>query len=178
MNERPHTISTAYEKGHQRPALSVYTFQPLEHSGQSCGSADKFDRTNNSTPTGTSLLLTATLVAQSSYLTLSFFDGTESPEYETLRRCRELKAGGNGSSQESLGTTVGRPPLPQRCSSLERPVVPPGKTKEKVNKKNSLVLQQQPDSQPASVLPDFHQAAPDMSMLLCLNLWPLAFLLF
>ena len=55
MNERPHTISTAYEKGHQRPALSVYTFQPLEHSaGQSCSSSssDKFDRTNNSTPTG------------------------------------------------------------------------------------------------------------------------------
>jgi len=26
----------AYEKGHQRAALSVYTFQPLEH--------DKFDR--------------------------------------------------------------------------------------------------------------------------------------
>lgn len=95
----------------------------------------------------------------------------ESPEYETLRRCRELKTdGGNNGSQESLGTTTGtagRPPLPQRCSSLERPVVPPpGKTKsEKVNKKNSLVLQQQTDNQqPASsILPDFHQAAPDMS---------------
>ncbi|XP_032780143.2 uncharacterized protein LOC116918518 isoform X3 [Daphnia magna] len=155
INERPHTISTAYEKGHhQRAALSVYTFQPLEQyssssstTGQSSctSSTDKFDRANNSTP-------------------------TESPEYETLRRCRELKTdGGNNGSQESLGTTTGtagRPPLPQRCSSLERPVVPPpGKTKsEKVNKKNSLVLQQQTDNQqPASsILPDFHQAAPDM----------------
>ncbi|XP_044003902.1 protein MTSS 2 isoform X2 [Aphidius gifuensis] len=27
INERPHTISSTYEKGHQRPALSVYTFQ-------------------------------------------------------------------------------------------------------------------------------------------------------
>ncbi|XP_046461265.1 uncharacterized protein LOC124207718 isoform X4 [Daphnia pulex] len=165
INERPHTISTAYEKGHhQRAALSVYTFQPLEQyssssstTGQSscASSTDKFDRTNNSTP-------------------------TESPEYETLRRCRELKAGGNNGSgsQESLGTggnqsTAGRPPLPQRCSSLERPVVPPptAKTKpEKVNKKNSLLLQQQKqkqqteeNNQPASsILPDFHQAAPDM----------------
>lgn len=25
--DRPHTISTAYERGHQRPALTVYTFQ-------------------------------------------------------------------------------------------------------------------------------------------------------
>lgn len=28
--DRPHTISTAYEKGHQRPALTVYTFQSPE----------------------------------------------------------------------------------------------------------------------------------------------------
>jgi hypothetical protein len=102
-----------------------------------------------------------------------------------LRRCRELKAGGNNGSgsQESLGTggnqsTAGRPPLPQRCSSLERPVVPPptAKTKpEKVNKKNSLLLQQQKqkqqteeNNQPASsILPDFHQAAPDMSTCVC-----------
>lgn len=47
INERPHTISTAYEKGHhQRTALSVYTFQPLEQYSSST------DRTNNSTPTG------------------------------------------------------------------------------------------------------------------------------
>uniref|UniRef100_A0A182UBK9 IMD domain-containing protein n=1 Tax=Anopheles melas TaxID=34690 RepID=A0A182UBK9_9DIPT len=28
--DRPHTISSAYEKGHQRPALTVYTFQSPE----------------------------------------------------------------------------------------------------------------------------------------------------
>ena len=30
QNERPHTISTAYEKGHQRPQLQPYTFSPPE----------------------------------------------------------------------------------------------------------------------------------------------------
>jgi hypothetical protein len=28
--DRPHTISTAYEKGHQRPQLQPYTFSPPE----------------------------------------------------------------------------------------------------------------------------------------------------
>ncbi|XP_043640449.1 mucin-4 isoform X6 [Drosophila teissieri] len=36
--DRPHTISTAYEKGHQRPPLTVYTFQNPEtiHESGSC----------------------------------------------------------------------------------------------------------------------------------------------
>ncbi|XP_052841745.1 methylcytosine dioxygenase TET isoform X12 [Drosophila gunungcola] len=36
--DRPHTISTAYEKGHQRPPLTVYTFQNPEtiHESNSC----------------------------------------------------------------------------------------------------------------------------------------------
>ena len=29
--DRPHTISSAYEKGHQRPQLQPYTFQPPEN---------------------------------------------------------------------------------------------------------------------------------------------------
>lgn len=32
ISERPHTISSAYEKGHQRPALTVYTFQAPDQS--------------------------------------------------------------------------------------------------------------------------------------------------
>lgn len=32
INERPHTISSAYEKGHSRPPLTVYTFQAPEQS--------------------------------------------------------------------------------------------------------------------------------------------------
>lgn len=130
VNERPHTISTAYEKGghHQRPALSVYTFQPLDQ---------QHDSADSSSPS------------------------SHPVEYETLKRCKDLKAGAAGSaasSQESLSQSVGRPPLPQRCSSLERPVTT--KTKDKVNKKNALVL---PPGGHDSVLPDFHQAAPDMS---------------
>ncbi|CAD6229055.1 GSCOCG00012072001-RA-CDS [Cotesia congregata] len=35
-DERPHTISSAYEKaGHKRPALSVYTFQTPDSTGMS-----------------------------------------------------------------------------------------------------------------------------------------------
>ncbi|XP_054278947.1 protein MTSS 1 isoform X3 [Macrosteles quadrilineatus] len=34
MNDRPHTISSAYERGHQRPALTVYTF----HAPEGCQS--------------------------------------------------------------------------------------------------------------------------------------------
>ena len=30
LTERPHTISSAYEKGHQRPSLQPYTFNPPE----------------------------------------------------------------------------------------------------------------------------------------------------
>ena len=30
QGERPHTISTAYEKGHLRPQLQPYTFSPPE----------------------------------------------------------------------------------------------------------------------------------------------------
>ena len=28
ITDRPHTISSAYEKGHQRPSLQAYTFNP------------------------------------------------------------------------------------------------------------------------------------------------------
>ena len=30
LTDRPHTISSAYEKGHQRPSLQPYTFSPPE----------------------------------------------------------------------------------------------------------------------------------------------------
>ena len=32
LSDRPHTISSAYEKGHQRPALQPYTFNPPERT--------------------------------------------------------------------------------------------------------------------------------------------------
>ncbi|XP_054012329.1 protein MTSS 2 isoform X4 [Hylaeus anthracinus] len=79
INERPHTISSAYEKGHQRPALSVYTFQAPDNSG-CCHSQP------------------ASPVSSSS----------NQASRVQLRR-------NNGSN---------RPPIPNRCSSLERPSVP------------------------------------------------------
>ncbi|XP_076248462.1 uncharacterized protein LOC143188214 isoform X2 [Calliopsis andreniformis] len=85
INERPHTISSAYEKGHQRPALSVYTFQAPDNSG-CCHSQP------------------ASPVSSSSSCSSSNQQGSR----VQLRRS-------NGSN---------RPPIPNRCSSLERPTVP------------------------------------------------------
>ncbi|XP_029039471.1 uncharacterized protein LOC117607857 isoform X4 [Osmia lignaria lignaria] len=84
VNERPHTISSAYEKGHQRPALSVYTFQAPDVSG-CCHSQP------------------ASPVSSSSSCSSS-----NQASRVQLRR-------NNGSN---------RPPIPNRCSSLERPTVP------------------------------------------------------
>ncbi|KAK9308677.1 hypothetical protein QLX08_001407 [Tetragonisca angustula] len=85
INERPHTISSAYEKGHQRPALSVYTFQAPDNSG-CCHSQP------------------ASPVSSSS----SCSSSNQQTSRVQLRR-------NNGSH---------RPPIPNRCSSLERPTVP------------------------------------------------------
>ncbi|XP_015434454.1 PREDICTED: MTSS1-like protein isoform X4 [Dufourea novaeangliae] len=85
INERPHTISSAYEKGHQRPALSVYTFQAPDNTG-CCHSQP------------------ASPVSSSS----SCSSSNQQASRVQLRR-------NNGSN---------RPPIPNRCSSLERPTVP------------------------------------------------------
>ncbi|XP_072748755.1 uncharacterized protein [Anoplolepis gracilipes] len=87
VNERPHTISSAYEKGHQRPALSVYTFQAPERDGNSCC---------HSQP--------ASPVSSSS----SCSSSNQQLSRVQLRR-------NNGGT---------RPPIPNRCSSLERPTIP------------------------------------------------------
>ncbi|XP_025988762.1 protein MTSS 2 isoform X4 [Solenopsis invicta] len=87
VNERPHTISSAYEKGHQRPALSVYTFQAPERDGNSCC---------HSQP--------ASPVSSSSSCSSS---------NQQLSRV-QLRRNNSGS----------RPPIPNRCSSLERPTIP------------------------------------------------------
>lgn len=65
--DRPHTISTAYEKGHQRPPLTVYTFQNP--------------------------------------------DGTSNVAQQQQQQV-----------QKSPANVACRPPLPIRCSSLERPL--------------------------------------------------------
>ncbi|XP_070139513.1 pneumococcal serine-rich repeat protein isoform X8 [Drosophila kikkawai] len=80
--DRPHTISTAYEKGHQRPPLTVYTFQNPETIPESGTGL------NNGSPA----------------------NGQPSPGQTTP------------ATQKSPAATLSRPPLPVRCSSLERPL--------------------------------------------------------
>lgn len=77
----------AYEKGHQRPALSVYTFQAPDRDGNGCC---------HSQP--------ASPVSSSS----SCSSSNQQLSRVQLRR----NNGGN------------RPPIPSRCSSLERPTIP------------------------------------------------------
>ncbi|XP_055528924.1 protein kinase 4 isoform X6 [Wyeomyia smithii] len=81
--DRPHTISSAYEKGHQRPALTVYTFQNPE--------------------------------------TIS-------------------------ENQKSPANIACRPPLPVRCSSLERPL-----STASIKNCNSNVPRQCPSPIPAHI---------------------------
>lgn len=77
------TIASAYEKGHQRPALSVYTFQAPDQEGNNCC---------HSQP--------ASPVSSSSSCSSS---------NQQLSRIQLRRNNGN------------RPPIPNRCSSLERP---------------------------------------------------------
>ena len=61
MTDRPHTISSAYEEGHQRPTLQPYTFNPPDktiieederpvQSSNRGGSQDHLESTANRTP--------------------------------------------------------------------------------------------------------------------------------
>ncbi|XP_035791434.1 mucin-5AC-like isoform X8 [Anopheles albimanus] len=94
--DRPHTISSAYEKGHQRPALTVYTFQSPE-----------------------------TIVETS----------TNHPKSPANVACR--------------------PPLPVRCSSLERPL-----STTSVKNANSNIPRQCPSPIPAHITKEHPQLQP------------------
>ncbi|CAH1125519.1 unnamed protein product [Ceutorhynchus assimilis] len=85
ISDRPHTISSAYEKGHSRPPLTVYTFQAPEQSLSQPASP----------------VTTITPTAETNPMI--------PPKSPSL-------------SVKSLA----KPPLPTRCSSLERPAAPPG----------------------------------------------------
>ncbi|XP_065370160.1 homeobox protein 5 isoform X9 [Calliphora vicina] len=85
-SERPHTISSAYEKGHQRPPLTVYTFQNPETIHEAGGGVNAAAINNGSGGGGSS-------------------SGQNTP-----------------STQKSPAGALTRPPLPVRCSSLERPL--------------------------------------------------------
>ncbi|XP_017781337.1 PREDICTED: mucin-5AC isoform X4 [Nicrophorus vespilloides] len=91
ISDRPHTISSespdvlAYEKGHQRPALTVYTFQAPDQS-----LSQPVSPVTSTTPT------------------------TENSVIMSAPR----------SPAPSVKSLQSKPPLPTRCSSLERPSVP------------------------------------------------------
>ncbi|KAK6643736.1 hypothetical protein RUM43_005246 [Polyplax serrata] len=91
LKERPHTISSAYERGHQRPSLTVYTFHAPEASLSQPASP----------------VSTLTGVGASSRST--------SPSTSLVN---------NTTPHVSPQTAHSRPPIPQRCSSLERPTIP------------------------------------------------------
>eukprot|EP00090_Calanus_glacialis_P023221 TRINITY_DN3575_c0_g1_i1.p1 TRINITY_DN3575_c0_g1~~TRINITY_DN3575_c0_g1_i1.p1 ORF type:complete len:960 (-),score=230.68 TRINITY_DN3575_c0_g1_i1:741-3620(-) len=108
MTDRPHTISSAYEKGHQRPTLQPYTFNPP--------------------------------------------DKTIIEEDE-----RPVQSNNRGGSQEQLESTANRPPVPQRCVSLERPTLP-GKTQAALIAKQRITE----GAAQGSHLPNFSCNQPDM----------------
>ena len=110
MTDRPHTISSAYEKSHQRPLLQPYTFNPP---------ADK----------------------------------TIPEEDERVNSNAD-----NGETYASLR----KPPVPQRCISLDRPTLP-GKTQAAMIAKQKLVNQGQLSSSGSQgQLPNFQCNQPDM----------------
>ena len=108
ISDRPHTISSAYEKSHQRPLLQPYTFSP----------PDKTIMEEDERPNG-------------------------------------LEEGG--------GTVTSKPPVPQRCISLDRPSLP-GKTPAAMKAKQKLAVQQSQlySSGSSSQLPNFQCNQPDM----------------
>jgi len=108
MTDRPHTISSAYEKGHQRPTLQPYTFNPP--------------------------------------------DKTIIEEDE-----RQVQSSNRGEGEDHPDGVANKPPVPQRCVSLERPSLP-GKTQAALIAKQRIT---QSTSQ-GSHLPTFNCNQPDM----------------
>ncbi|KAF5301345.1 hypothetical protein FQA39_LY10743 [Lamprigera yunnana] len=113
MTDRPHTISSAYEKGHLRPPLTVYTFQAPDQS----------------------------------------LSQPVSPVTGVIPTTDNLSVVGSQTIPLSMKSTQSKPPLPTRCSSLERSsgpnvpaktvksgvrVLPPGNVEHKLMKPTPL----------------------------------------
>ncbi|XP_064099915.1 protein MTSS 2-like isoform X4 [Macrobrachium nipponense] len=154
LSDRPHTISSAYEKGRDRPPLTVYTFQPPE------------GRSGPASPQISSQPCSPVCLELESGCVSPLVGHTATISRRSSRT--SLHHNLSSSSQESL-TTSGKPkpPVPNRCSSLERPAVP--------EKKPAIRSQQQHEEQHAHkvalqyssgklmpMVPDFNMAAPDM----------------
>ncbi|KRG03971.1 uncharacterized protein Dmoj_GI19809, isoform K [Drosophila mojavensis] len=120
--DRPHTISTTYEKGHQRPPLTVYTFQNPEtiHESSSSGS-----------------LITAAAPPAGAGAGAAPAGGANSGGQTTP------------APQKSPAASLSRPPLPVRCSSLERPLS--AQSNHRQNSGQNLLQRQCPSPIPAHI---------------------------
>lgn len=94
-----HFLSSAYERGHQRPPLTVYTFQAPEASHAQPASPVSVSNTGG----------TATNIV------------TSDPNKTTAVGVASPQKSPHRPPQNQI---YARPPIPQRCSSLERPSVP------------------------------------------------------
>ncbi|GFG33978.1 hypothetical protein Cfor_04854, partial [Coptotermes formosanus] len=101
ISDRPHTISSAYERGHQRPPLTVYTFQAPDASHSQPASPVSLSNAEGTVDTNKN-----TTVQDSSQQSAVVASPQKSPH------------------RPSQNQIYARPPIPQRCSSLERPSVP------------------------------------------------------
>ncbi|XP_064547847.1 myb-like protein I isoform X8 [Drosophila montana] len=125
--DRPHTISTTYEKGHQRPPLTVYTFQNPEtiHESSSSGS----------------------LIAPA-------------PAAPTAPAVPNSSSSASGQTtpapQKSPAASLSRPPLPVRCSSLERPLS--AQSNHRQNSGQNLLQRQCPSPIPAHITKELSAA--------------------
>ncbi|XP_070065680.1 uncharacterized protein mim isoform X19 [Drosophila virilis] len=135
--DRPHTISTTYEKGHQRPPLTVYTFQNPEtiHESSSSGS----------------------LIAGAPGPTAS------APGAAALPNSSSSSASGQTTPapQKSPAASLSRPPLPVkpahvRCSSLERPLS--AQSNHRQNSGQNLLQRQCPSPIPAHITKELSAA--------------------
>ncbi|KAF2350736.1 Ribosomal protein L22e [Trinorchestia longiramus] len=136
LDDRPHTISSAYEKSHvrERPALGPNTFtlpnpssagvirEGLVTPAEACEGAPS----GNSSPLSTvsssnhhhhqqqqQQQLTATISRRSSRSSVLHYHHSASNSQESI----------NSQSSSASGVRS-KPPLPSRCSSLERPALP------------------------------------------------------
>ncbi|PSN34188.1 hypothetical protein C0J52_23020 [Blattella germanica] len=103
MSDRPHTISSAYERGHQRPPLTVYTFQA---------------------PDGCHSQPASPVCISSSTVTVNTIITSETVNKNTSRGAGVVASPQKSPHKPPQNAIYARPPIPQRCSSLERPTVP------------------------------------------------------
>ncbi|XP_043070257.1 myosin-G heavy chain isoform X13 [Drosophila grimshawi] len=135
--DRPHTISTTYEKGHQRPPLTVYTFQNPETIPESSSSGS---------------LNPATVAAN---------QPTNTNSNSNTNGSATNSGQNTPATQKSPAASLSRPPLPVkpahvRCSSLERPLS--AQSNQRQNSGQNLLQRQCPSPIPAHITKELSAA--------------------